>query len=66
MESKNQYESAYNELKRALRSLGSDEFSIEFKKLDGISCEKIRSIMQATLAGRINELANQVTGAQVD
>lgn len=66
MESQKQYESAYDELRRVLRSVGTDELSIDFKKLDGISCEKIRTILQTTLAGRINELANQITNASVD
>ena len=66
MESQKQYESAYDELRRVLRSVGTDELTIDFKKLDGISCEKIRTILQTTLAGRINELANQITNASVD
>ena len=66
MESQKQFESSYDELRRVLRSVGTDELTIDFKKLDGISCEKIRSILQSVLAGRINELANQITNATVD
>ena len=62
MESDQRYVESYNEIRRALKTVGGNNFNIDFEKLDGISQENIRSVLQITLAGRINELSSQVTG----
>ena len=62
MESDQRYVESYNEIRAALKKVGTDKFEIDFSKLDGISQEKIRSVLQIALAGRINELSTQVTG----
>lgn len=64
MESDQKYLDSYNELRRALKTVGTNKFDIDFEKLDGISQEKIRSVIQITLAGRINEMSGTVTGIQ--
>jgi len=62
MESDQRYVESYNEIRAALKKVGTDKFEIDFSKLDGISKEKIRSVLQIALVGRINELSTQVTG----
>lgn len=62
MEGLNNYEDSYNEICRMEKAIGDGSLTINFEKLDGETCNRLREVISTVISQRRKDVYNTIKG----
>ena len=63
MDSSDQYQKSYDELRSIKKSISTDEVIIHFNRLDEMSANYIRQAIQQSVSRRLRDVSGEVQGS---